>query len=161
MNITFKEKQKFSSWALGFITALLIPIGLLFLYGIYQQIFLGEAFGDKPAPDIALILLSFLVFGLLLFFLAFNLQTEIDKIGIRVRMSPFIKRELTWAQITKAEIVDYGFIGGWGIRFTRKYGTAYNAKGKIGIAIQLKSGKRLLIGTQRSAEVEKILKEML
>lgn len=161
MNITFKEKQKFSGWALGFISILLIPLGLLLLYGIYQQIFLGEVFGDKPAPDIVLILIFMLTLFLFVFFWSLSLQTEIDDTGIKIRFFPFIKRELKWAQITSAEIVDYGFIGGWGIRFTQKYGTAYNTKGKIGIALHLKSGKRLLLGTQKSAEVEKILKEVL
>jgi hypothetical protein len=157
MNNTFKETQKLSSW----VFVLLIPIELLFAYGIYQQIFLGEAFGTKPAPDIVLIVLFLLIFALIAFFWILNLQTEIDETGIRIRFFPLNKRKIKWEDITKAEVLDYGFIGGWGIRFTQKYGTAYNAKGKIGLALQLKNGKKLLIGTQRGDEIEKILKQQL
>ncbi len=157
MNNTFKETQKLSGW----VFVLLIPIELLFSYGIYQQIFLGEAFGTKPAPDIVLIVLFLLIFALIAFFWLLNLQTEIDETGIRIRFFPLNKRKIKWEDITKAEVLDYGFIGGWGIRFTQKYGTAYNAKGKIGLALQLKNGKKLLIGTQRGDEIEKILKQQL
>jgi len=161
MNTTFKEKQKLSDWALGLVTLLLIPIGLLFIYGIYQQIFLGEVFGDKPVSDLVLVLLFLLVFGLLVFFWALNLQTKIDQTGIQLRFFLFIKKELKWSEIAAIEVVDYGFIGGWGIRFTQQYGTAYTTKGRIGIAIQLKSGKKLLLGTQKGAEVDAVLKKYL
>jgi membrane protease YdiL (CAAX protease family) len=161
MKITFKEKQKLSGWALGFISILLIPLGLLMLYGIYQQIYLGEEFGDKPASDMALFVILLLTIVLFVFFWALNLKTEIDENGIKIRFFLFIKRELRWAQITSAEVIDYGFIGGWGIRFSQKYGTVYNTKGKVGLVLHLKSGKRLLIGTQKGAEIENILKEVL
>jgi len=161
MNIFFKEKQKLSGWALGFISILLIPLGLLLLYGICQQFFLGEPFGDHPASNTILVVFFLFTLVLFVFFWALNLQTEIDETGIKIRFFIFVKRELKWAQIAKAEVLDYGFIGGWGIRLTQKYGTVYNTKGKIGIAIHLKSGKRLLVGTQRGLEIEKILKEVL
>jgi hypothetical protein len=157
MNIAFKENQKLSGW----VFALLIPIGLLFAYGIYQQIFLGEPFGTKPAPDTVLIVGSIFIFSLIAFFFALNLETKIDQAGIKIRAFLFIKKEIKWENITKAEVLDYGFIGGWGIRFTQKYGTAYNTKGKIGLALQLKNGKKLLIGTQRGPEIEKILSQTL
>ena len=161
MNTSFKETQKLSNSVLILISVLLIPLGLLLLYGIYQQVFLEIPFGDKPAPDVVLVICFLFITAFLVFFGAFNIQTEIDEIGIKMRFFIFAKRELKWAQITSAEVVDYGFIGGWGIRFTQKYGTAYTTKGKVGLAIHLKSGKRLLIGTQRAPEVAAILQEML
>ena len=47
-----------------------------------------------------------------------------------------------------AEVIDYGFVGGYGIRKTKKYGTIYNTSGSKGIKLTLKSGEILVIGIQ-------------
>ncbi len=159
MNAVFKETQKFSDWILWGITIVLVPIGLLTLYGIYQQMILGEPFGTKPGSDLSLILTTLLLFGLVIFLWALSLKTEINSTSIKIHFFPLMKREVFWEQISKAEIVDYGFVWGWGIRLTHKYGTVYNTKGQIGLAIELKNGKKLLIGTQKRAELETFLKE--
>lgn len=159
MSSLFKETQKFSSWILGGVSILLIPLGLLTLYGSYQQIILGVPFGTKPGSDLALIFITIFSFAFVLFFWSLYLKTEIDSSKIKIYFFPFIKREVNWNQISKAEIIDYGFVFGWGIRKTHKYGTVYNTKGNMGLAIQLKNGKKFLIGTQKSLELEKKLKE--
>src|SRR5690554_7570605 len=48
-----------------------------------------------------------------------------------------------------------GFVGGWGIRFTMKYGTVYNIKGNKGLFVKLKNGKTFIVGTQKPEELEK------
>lgn len=159
MSSIFKETQKFSSWILGGVSILLIPLGLVSLYGSYQQIILGVPFGTKPGSDLALILITIFSFAFVLFFWSLNLKTEIDSSKIKIQFFPFIKRTVNWHQISKAEIIDYGFVFGWGIRVTHKYGTVYNTKGNMGLAIQLKNGKKFLIGTQKSLEIEDFLKE--
>jgi len=58
-------------------------------------------------------------------------------------------------------VVDYGFVGGWGVRWWTKFGTVYNVMGRIGLAIELKNGKKLLIGTQKKTEVGAIVKQYL
>ena len=58
----------------------------------------------------------------------------------------------------KAKVdLDYGFIGGYGIRLWTKYGTVYNTSGKIGLAITLNNGDKFLIGTQKSDELKLFL----
>ena len=52
MKTEFKEEQKFTQWWLWVI---LIPIGILPIFGIYKQLILGEKFGDKPMSDLGLI----------------------------------------------------------------------------------------------------------
>lgn len=71
---------------------------------------------------------------------------------------PFIKnRQFLWAEIESANVIEYGFVGGWGIRMGTKYGTVYNVKGKMGIQIILKSGKKFVIGTQKHKELTDVL----
>ena len=52
---TFSETQKFRN---PVIFILLLGILGLSVWGIVQQIFMGQPFGTKPAPDVVLILFS-------------------------------------------------------------------------------------------------------
>mgnify|MGYP000005578996 CR=1 FL=1 len=88
-----------------------------------------------------------------------HLKTTIDHSKITIYFFPFTKRTLHWSEILRADIIDYGFVFGWGIRLTHKHGTVYNTKGRIGLALQLKNGKKLIIGTQKRTELAAFLKE--
>jgi hypothetical protein len=72
---------------------------------------------------------------------------------------PLIKKTTNWTEIKKVEVVNYGFVGGWGIRLWTKYGTVYNIKGNKGLAIELFNGKKYLIGTQKEIELNEIVKK--
>ena len=154
MTALFKEKQRFTQWWLWLI---LIPIGVLPVVGIFQQLILGEEFGDNPMSNFGLILFAVFVFALLGLFLMMRLKTEIDQNEIRMSFIPFVKKRIKWTEIKKAEVVNYGFVGGWGIRLSIEYGTVYNIKGNMGLAIELRNGKRFVIGTQREEELRKIV----
>jgi len=157
MIIEFKEEQKFTQWWLWLI---LIPIGVLPVIGIYKQLITGEGFGDKPMSDFGLIIFAIITFLLLGLFFVMKLKTSIDKNGIRMSFFPFVKKKVDWNELKNIKVVNYGFIGGWGIRLWTKYGTVYNIKGNKGLAIELKSGKKFLIGTQKESELSNILKKM-
>ena len=96
-------------------------------------------------------------------FLLCNLKTELDTDGFRYKYFPF---HLNWHLIRKEDIAKiyirkYAPIrefGGWGIRgvFPVK---AYNTKGNMGIQFELKDGRKVLFGTQKSEEWEKIIAE--
>lgn len=150
----FSECQKFRQW---WIWVILAGIGLVPLYGIYVQLVQGKEFGNEPMPDYMLVLLTFFIFGLLIFFRLVELKTEIDRIGIRMRFRPFLKREYRWDEISSARMVNYGFQGGWGIRIGTKYGTLYNISGNKGLAIELKSGKKFCIGTRKEDELGSVV----
>ncbi|MCX6277977.1 MAG: hypothetical protein NT004_07755 [Bacteroidetes bacterium] len=156
MKVEFKEDQKFTQWWLWLI---LIIIGLLPVYGIYKQLILGEKFGDKPMPDFGLIIMAIFIFALLALFYLMRLKTEIDQHEIRMSFFPFTNKKTRWRDIKSAKIVNYGFVGGWGIRIGTKYGTVYNTKGKMGLAIELKNGRKFCIGTQKAEQLEQILKK--
>jgi len=96
--------------------------------------------------------------GICALFFLLNLKTTITKDTIKVQYFPFFKKQFAWTTIAEAELVQYGFVG-YGIRISMKYGTVYNVKGNKGLAIILNNGKKYLIGTQKSDQIEKILKE--
>ena len=154
MKPLFKERQRFRQWWLWL---LLGGINLLFLVGAYQQIIRGIPFGDNPAPNGVLIGILIFTLGLSWWFWQMELRTEIDAEEIRLAFAPFTRQQIPWAEVASAEIVDYGFVGGWGRRTSRKYGTIYNVSGKMGLALVLQDGKKLCIGTQEVEQLRRVL----
>lgn len=168
----FFEEQKFT-W----IWPLLIPAHFILLfmvfYGNYKQLVKGEVFGNTPMSDTGLVLfsLSLLIFFILLDMLLLKwmkLQTKINKEGIFYRYPPLINH---WKQIKTNEIENYevgkynAFLefGGWGYRYSffRKKGKALNVYGNKGLIMQLKNGNRLVIGTQKEAELKKAMHKLM
>ncbi|XLS27971.1 hypothetical protein ACJD0Z_12265 [Flavobacteriaceae bacterium M23B6Z8] len=157
MKIEFKEQQKFTQWYLWLV---LIGISVIPVFGIVKQIVLGEQFGTRPMSDYGLIIFLILALGLLVFFWIMRLETEIDKNEIRMKFFPFVEKKVEWKDIKKARIVKYDFVG-YGIRIGGEYGTVYNTKGNKGLAIELKNGKKFVIGTHKEEELNRILKKNL
>ena len=138
----FTEKQRFTQWWLWLIMILVVAFAFY-----YEESTLEMA--------VALIIPIFLF--------VLNLETEISKEGISIRFFPFHlkKKFFSWDEIAKAEVREYSPLleyGGWGIR-RGKSGVAYNVKGNMGLQLVLKSGKKILIGTQKTEELKQILVE--
>ena len=102
--LEFKEVQKFSQW---WIWVLIIGLGILPIYGIYQQLYLGEPFGDKPMSDMGLVLFAVLMSALIVLFLSVQLKTEITKYEIYFVFFPFLKKRIKWIDIKQAKVVRY------------------------------------------------------
>ncbi|MCK5825084.1 MAG: hypothetical protein KAG96_06730 [Ichthyobacteriaceae bacterium] len=157
MKVVFKEIQKIRQWWLWLI---FIGIGFIPIFAIYKQIILGEQFGNKPMSNFGLIIFSLFIFTLITMFWFIKLKTEVDTNGIKINLFPFTKKQLNWKEIKSAEIINYGFVGGFGIRLFTKYGTVYNTSGNKGLAIELMNGKKLLIGTQKHTELNKVVNKI-
>lgn len=158
MKTVFQEEQKFTQWWLWVI---LTGVALIPLYGIYKQFILGEPLGELAMSPVGLILFCVFIFGLIALFLFMRLKTEIDTDEIQMNFVPFVKKRVNWREVKNAEVVNYGFVGGWGIRFWTNYGTVYNIKGNKGLAIELLNGKKFLIGTQKETELNETVKRAL
>lgn len=158
----FKESQKFSQawlWIILIITGMLTvgPLGAV----IYRQIIQGRDFGVNPMGNKGIVVIFILVLVVfimifLLFALA-RLTTVIDSKGLTFRFFPFqIKHQsINWDDIVKYEVITYSPIldyGGWGVR-SGKNGKAFNVAGNKGLLLFLKSGRPLLIGTQKDKEL--------
>jgi hypothetical protein len=110
--------------------------------------------------DVGLILFAVSIFALLALFYFMQLKTEIDEQEIRMKYVPFLSKTTEWKDMKSAKLVQYGFVG-YGIRFGSKYGTVYNTKGNKGLAIELHSGKKFLIGTQKADELQEVLSKYI
>jgi phosphatidylglycerophosphate synthase len=156
MNIYFVEEQKFTQW---WVWLILIGIGCTTVIGILIALFRNDP-ENNTLTDLVLIFTLFLIVGFILLFWSMKLKTEIDQYEIIVHFFPFVKRRIAWQDVFIAEVVDYGFVGGWGIRLGTKYGTIYNIKGSKGLAIELKNGKKFLVGTQKENELSLVLDKL-
>ena len=89
-----------------------------------------------------------------------NLKTEITQKEINMNFFPFVKKKIEWKDVKEAKVINYGFVGGWGIRLFTDYGTVYNTRGNKGLALKLQNGKRLVIGTQREDELKSVIQKL-
>ena len=96
----------------------------------------------------------------------FKLITRIDEVGIHYRFFPFHfkTKQITWQEIEKAYVRIYdpiGDYGGWGLKggflWNKSKGIAINVSGDIGIQLELKTGKKILIGTQKKQEATSVI----
>jgi hypothetical protein len=151
INVSFNEGQRIDQWWLkAILVATLGVIG----YAVYS-------FLQKDADVMGHIVfwlgtaLGLAAIGLVWFW---KLTTRIDNYGIHVKC-PFVNKKVNWEEIEELEVINYGFVGGWGIRMWTKFGTVYNTSGSIGLRVKLKSGKKLLIGTQKENELKSIVEK--
>jgi hypothetical protein len=157
MEAVFKEKQKFTQ---GWLWLFLIGIGIFQVYALSSQLIKGVYFGDKPMSNIGLIIFTIIPFGIIILFWYIKLETEIDEKEIRVKFTPLVKKSFRWENIKTATVIQYKFVG-YGIRLFTSYGTVYNTKGNMGLAIELKNGEKFLIGTQKASELTKEIEKRL
>jgi len=122
-----------------------------FSLGMWQQLVLGKPWGDKPIPDAAFavigpfaILLSFLPIAVLLM----PLRVEVRADGIAVHLVGFRRRqvvrreELRGAALTRVGPIGWGYRRGWSR-------AVYRMDGSEGVELELASGKKIVIGSQR------------
>lgn len=151
MTILFQERQHFRQiwlWAILVITAAPIVFGIAM---------------TREWKGLAIVLL---IEGAImaLFWLA-HLDVTVNERGIVVRFVPFHwkPRTIDAGEIAAAERRKYspiGEYGGWGIRSGGVGDWAYNVSGDEGVQLVLRSGKRILIGSQRSGELEAAIRRV-
>jgi len=151
----FKEEQRFTqTWLI-----IIIVISLI----VTLAIILKEI--DKLTTSEIIISIGTIILASGLIFL-FKLSTRIDEKGIHYKFFPFhLKfKTVVWNDIENAYVRTYDAIseyGGWGIRggalWYKAKGKAINISGNIGIQLELKDGKKLLIGTNKKEQAQDVL----
>lgn len=155
MEKVFSEVQRFRQWWMWSII-LFVDAGLVVTF------FWDKVVGSQePVQWWEYLLIAGTLFMLTLLFLIMNLSTRIDEQGIHIRFSPFHFREkhFYWRDIAKAYIRNYSPLweyGGWGIKYGSG-GKAYNVSGSIGLQLELKNGKCILIGTDRPDQLKEVI----
>lgn len=153
----FKEQQHFRQWWLWL---LLLGLTAIPLVGIYQQLILGQPFGENPMSDVGLLFFAVFILLLLIGFFYFRLTTEVNSKGIRVSFFPLATRMVDWNEIEKVEFIQYKALS-LGIRISLKYGMIYNTQRGDAVFITLKNDDKLLIGTQQQVGLKQALKQGL
>jgi len=129
-------------WPLLLLPTLLIPLLL----------WLVPAHGTPPPWWI------FALAGLALCLVAgLVLDVRLDTAGAHYRLRPlqWRWRHIAWAEVAHAYLRRYdplGEYGGWGIKGTTQ-NRAYNIANDEGLQLELRDGRRVLLGTQRPAEL--------
>ena len=170
--VIYKEEQKFGQ---PWIWMIIIPVNmaslLFFAFGFNEQLIDGKAFGDNPMPNVELIIAGIVtlisMIGLTILFYKMKLVVEIQKDGIHFRYPPMINKfkVILKEEIDRFEVREYKPIaeyGGWGIKKgTKKYGKAYNVRGKLGLQLYLKNNSKVLFGTQRKSAIADATNKMM
>ncbi len=149
MNTLFEEQQYFRQpWLWGLlltILAILVVVAAL----------------APPDNDVIWIVIAIHVgFDLLFYFM--KLAVEVDSDAVHIRFFPFMRKTIPLSDIARWEARTYRPLreyGGWGIRYSLKKGWAYNVSGNQGVQLELANGKRILIGSQRTAELARAIGE--
>lgn len=155
----FTEKQRLKHWWVW----LLVAAGAVFAWWTFVQgVLLGQPVGDNPPPTaVYWLILIFVGIGLPGLIYAVRMTTTVNRDKLTIRYWPIVTRIIPVAQLSSCEAREYRPIreyGGWGIRWAGKRGMAYSMYGKQGVQLELQNGSRLLIGSQRAAELEKALR---
>ena len=169
--IIFKETQKFNKYILYFavfftVFFLLGPI----YYGAWQQLVIGEPWGNEPMSDNGILLLCIVltvfVIAIFTFIYIHKLVVEIDEGTIRYYFFPYFGsfRSVPKEKLKKAYVRKYRPVleyGGWGYRWGFHKGKAYNIWGKWGLQLEFENDKKLLLGTQKPKELESAITQWI
>lgn len=164
----YKEEQHFEPILIWIVVGLgVIPMSIILGWRTYQQIILGQPWGDDPMSDVGLLGITLLVFallwGIIMLLAKSTLQTEVTKWGVRYRFAPFIP---SWKEIQKQELKEYEIkrftiFRGYGVRWSLDGVKTLNVRGTQGIEFNYGKKKRLLIGTQQPQEFIHALNKMM
>ncbi len=163
-SVLFSEVQKQTQKWIWFVLIILL---LTTLVGAIQQVIFNKGFGPNPIPDWGFLVIGGVLLALLYVLVKTKLYTEISPDGILFLYKPFFRkpRLISWDHIRNCYVRLYAPMkeyGGWGLRtaFTGNNGKAYNVTGNIGIQLELTSGEKILIGTQKAKEAEAALETL-
>lgn len=162
LKTSFREVQSFRQiW----LSLLLGGINLFLLYGLFQQLVMGNPFGNQPASNFGLLLIVLSTFAISAMIYLMQLRTRINENGVTISFFPLLVkgRHIPWEDIDELEVrksVPLAEFGGWGLRYGPNGKIAYTAKGRHGLELHLNHGKRIFIGTQKPAEVKEVIENL-
>jgi hypothetical protein len=155
----FTERQKFTQWWIWTLigVAFLVPVGIV----LYQ---IGYQHSPFVPTDLLYQALPFTV--LLVMFYLMRLDTVVDASGVSYQFFPFqvAPKRIEWSDVQQLYVRQYSPIkefGGWGIRFGFEKGWVYSTRGNVGLQVVKKDGKKVLIGTNKEAELRSYMEQLI
>ena len=162
-NIIYREVQRWGVRFRCFLLVLLVLTAVVCILATANEIVRGSA----RTGSILLALIGGVLVPLGVAYLIWvnRLETEVRRDGLLIRYFPFHRRfrrfkaqDLSECQARRYRpILEYG---GWGIRWSWR-GRAYNVSGNEGVQLVFKNGKRLLIGSAKSHELEAAIRSIV
>ena len=158
----FREVQRWSP----VVRSLLVVLVLATAAGTAVAYLVAEGGSPRTGwPFVTIAAQAVALLGVAVLLWTFRLETVVQPAGLSIRCTPFHRR---WRQFAPQDLSDcyarsYRPIleyGGWGIRCGWK-GRAYNVSGHEGVQLVLQNGKRILIGSRRSHELETAIRSIL
>jgi hypothetical protein len=145
----FQENQWFFRrwwWLIMGVSGAIVPLALA---------------SKAPEESKALLITAPLLLVLLVGLCFIKLTVRVDTAGIHYQYTPFLNRWRHWPwsefqQVFPRIYSPLGDYGGWGIRGLPG-NLAYNIWGKDGLQLVFRSGNKLLLGTQKPAELYQVL----
>ena len=115
-----------------------------------------------PGLSRALLGVLYVVSGILLplFLVLLRLETRFTERELIVRWWPVWGRRIPLDRIGRHGAVRYRPFrdyGGFGLRFSPRFGWAWNASGNRGVKLQVAGGRPVLVGSQRPDDLEAVL----
>jgi len=164
--ILFKETQYMKGawvWLLAFAISAVLLVYLIMTYDIN-----GDNKISINGLIIMAVLLGIMFFGLFLLFKFMHIKTIIKLDAIEYTYPPFINkaRKVNYEEIVNYEVKKYSPLkdsNGYGITKGSKnhQNEIYNTSGNIGLFLSLKSGKSIMLGTQRKQAIISAMKKMM
>ncbi len=161
----FREEQKFATWLCWLV---FLSMGVATCISMFALI--KELAGQNPpgTQEVVLAIIGGIAVPVLVgaLFLLLKLETEVRSDGLYVRFAPFHIRFRRFAPDDLAEYYARQYkpireYGGWGIRCSFKNGKAYNTSGDRGVQLVFKSGRQLLIGSQKAEELAQAIRSIM
>lgn len=154
----YRETQRPRQWWLWVVVA---GVTGLAWWAFIQQIIVGRPFGSNPSPDWGVWLLwAFIGLGLPCLFLIMGLVLEVAPDRIMIRLRPFRTRIIPLVEVQELQARKYSPVkeyGGWGIKGWSRKNIAYNMSGDEGVELTLHDGRRVMLGSQRAAELAQVI----
>ncbi|MGE5072978.1 MAG: hypothetical protein ACM3MF_06080 [Anaerolineae bacterium] len=148
----FEEEQRFTqTWLWVLVLTPVVVIGTTAALAPRPR-------GAEGAAAMGIVAVA-LGIAVLVFALA-KLTTEITAAELHLRYRPFfVNKHIAIGDIARLEIVNYDiWQAGYGIHYSH-WGWVYNTSGNEGIHLVLRSGKQMMIGTQRPREFAAALQQ--
>jgi hypothetical protein len=139
---------------------------LAFVFGISFAAYLFTTGHRMTDSDIVTLVFTFIGPAAILLTAYAKLITEARIDGLYVRFFPF---QMKFYRIPLEEMVSFKVreyrpireYGGYGIKYSFRYGTAYNVTGNIGVQFTFRKRRDFLLGTQRPDELMEAINRIL
>lgn len=170
--VIFSERQSFQQ--LVWIWLIIIPVAffttLAILYGFYQQVILGEPWGDKPVSNEEIItMLLLVVFAqILVIWVIASLELKTEITGNEFRYKFFAHftdwKVISRDQVSAYSIGPYTFWKGRGLGYRKDpFGktTRMIIKPAYILTLSITDGKTIMVSTEKKDELERAIDKLM